>query len=162
MNLAAVDFEALGCQFTGNVSGGDGAKQLARLARLAGKAEHDGRELGGQLFCLNLFRGRAASGGGLHRIDDGLVGVSSLQRKLARQQKIAAVAIGDLYHVSAVAQMLYVFFQNHFHGKLSNLRRFWRVFLLMRASAMTDRIPSGAKAHQSCLPDVRAKARTLH
>jgi hypothetical protein len=51
----------------------------------------------------------------------GLVGGGSLQGQLARQQEIAAVALGDLHHVSAVAEICYVFFQNDFHLKLSSV-----------------------------------------
>ena len=56
----------------------------------------------------------------LHLLDDGLVGLSSLHGQLAGQQKIAAVAVGDLHHFAAVAEIDYVFLQNDFHLKLSN------------------------------------------
>ena len=55
LNLAAVDLEALRCQLGGDVSRGDGAKQMACLARLAGKAEHERLELGDQFLGLRLL-----------------------------------------------------------------------------------------------------------
>ena len=91
------------------------------FARLAGKAEHNGLELGDQFLGLSLLSSGAASSGSLHLLDDGLVGQGGLQRQLAGQQKVAAVAVGDFHHVSAVAQIGYVFLQNHFHVKLSSV-----------------------------------------
>src|ERR1039457_514349 len=95
---------------------------MAGLARLAGKAQHDGLELDGQLLGQSLLGGGAAGSGGFHLVNYGLVGQGSLQRQLAGQQKIAAVAVGHLHHVSAVAQIDYVFLQNDFHDRFSCVR----------------------------------------
>ncbi len=91
------------------------------FARLAGKAQHDRLQLGDQCFGHGLFRGGAARGRGFHLLDDGLVGLSGLHRKLAGQQKVAAVAFCNLHHVSAMTQIVYIFLQNDFHVKLSNV-----------------------------------------
>ena len=84
------------------------------------KLEHHRLELGDQRFGQGLLSGGAARGGGLHLLDDGLVGFSRLHRQLAGQQKVAAVAVCNLHHVSAMAQVVYIFLQNDFHVKLSN------------------------------------------
>ncbi len=115
LNLAAIDLEALRRQLGGDVGGGHRAEQMALFAGLAGEAQRDRRELGDQFLSLNLFSGRAAGRSGLHLLNDSLVGLGGLQRQLARQQIIAAVAFRDLHHVSAVAKIGYVFLQNYFH-----------------------------------------------
>ena len=50
-----------------------------------------------------------------------LLACGGLHRKLARQQKVAAVALRNLHHVSAMTQIVYVFLQNNFHVKLSSV-----------------------------------------
>ena len=80
-----------------------------------------GSSLATSSSACSLFRGGAAGGGGLHLFNDGLVGQRGLQRQLAGQQKVAAVAVGHLDDIAAVAQIGYVFFQNYFHFKLSSV-----------------------------------------
>jgi hypothetical protein len=57
----------------------------------------------------------ASAGGILHLLDDSLVGQGSLHCQLARQQEIAAVAVGHFDQIAAVAQVNYIFLQNYFH-----------------------------------------------
>src|SRR4029079_18745587 len=48
-----------------------------------------------------------------------LVAVGRDQRELARQQIVARVAVGDLHHFAAAAQVVHVLSQNHFHDRPS-------------------------------------------
>jgi hypothetical protein len=48
-------------------------------------------------------------------LDLPLVGVGDGERQLARQQVVARVAVGDLDDVAALAQVVYVVPENHFH-----------------------------------------------
>jgi hypothetical protein len=50
LNLAAVDFKALGLELVCNVGRGDGAEEVSVLARLAGESENQRLELSGQGF----------------------------------------------------------------------------------------------------------------
>ena len=54
-DLAAIDLEALGRQIGSNIGRGDGTKQVAAVAGLAGKAQNHWFQLGHQLFRLHLF-----------------------------------------------------------------------------------------------------------
>src|SRR5579859_1540279 len=92
LDLAAVDFEALGLELMRNVGGGDGTEEVAVLARLAGEAEHQRLKLRSQRLGQCLLRSGAANSGGLHLFNDSLVGGGSLQCQLTRQQEIATVA----------------------------------------------------------------------
>ena len=121
LDLAAIDLEALCGEFGGDIGRGHGAEEVSALARFAGEGEDHGLELSNLLFCLCLLGSGAAGGGGLHLVDDRLVRCGGLQRQLAGQQEIAAVAIGHLDDIAAVAQVSYVFFQNDFHLEISKV-----------------------------------------
>ncbi len=102
-------------------AGGDGAEEVVVFAHFAGEGEGDGVELGDELLGLGLFFGGAAHGGGLHLLDDGLVGRGGLHGEVFGQQKVAAIAVGDLHDVAAVAEVRDIFSEDDFHCNL--LRR---------------------------------------
>ena len=54
--------------------------------------------------------------GALHLLDDGLVAGGGFDGELSGQQVVAAVAVGYLDDVAAVAELVYVFFEDDFHG----------------------------------------------
>src|SRR5581483_155411 len=116
LNFPAIHFKAVGGELSGDIGRGDRTEEVALLAGFAGKAERQRFYFGYEHFRLGLFSRRPALGGGLHLLDDGLVRFSSLHGQLARQQVIAAVAIGNLHDFSAKAQVGDVFSQNDFHG----------------------------------------------
>ncbi len=108
-------------ELAGNVGRGDGAEQLAVFAGFAGEHEHHRFELGNEFLRLGFLRGGTTRGGCLHLLDDSLVRQGGLQRQLAGQQEVAAVAVGHLDYIAAVAQVGYVFFQDHFHFDISKV-----------------------------------------
>ena len=55
---------------------------------------------------------------GLHLLDDGLVGGVGLDGELVGAAGNCGHSLGDLHHVAAVAEVVYIFFQNDFHGTL--------------------------------------------
>src|SRR5579875_17997 len=115
MHLAAVDVEALCLQMCGDVSRRHRAEQVVILAHLALEDQHKTVQLSYQRFCLGLLLGRLAHCRSLHVFNLLAIGRGCLHGKLFRQQIIAAVTVGHLHHVAAVAQVVDVFFQNHFH-----------------------------------------------
>jgi hypothetical protein len=42
-----------------------------------------------------------------------------------RDEVVAAIALGYFHHVTAVAELVYVFLQNHFHVSNSVSNLFW-------------------------------------
>src|SRR6185312_8816904 len=108
-------------QRVSQVRGGDGTEQVVLLTDLAGELERHIVKLLGQLLSGSLLSGGLAHGRGLHLLDDGLVALVGLDGQLARQKEIAAVALGDFYHISARAQLLDIFFQDDFHCADSKL-----------------------------------------
>src|SRR6185369_6138152 len=114
-DLATIDLEAAAFELMGDIAGGDGAEQGVVLSGFAGEGEADAFVLLCEQFGVGLFLGALADGGGLHLLDDGLIGGGRFDRQFLRQQEIAAVPFGDLNDVSAGAQLGYIFFQNDFH-----------------------------------------------
>src|SRR5437588_3271952 len=70
--------------------------------------------LGKLLGFAFLARGTAQSRR-FHLFNNAFVGGISLDGELARQQVIAAVALGDSHHIAAIAQLGNVLFKYHFH-----------------------------------------------
>ena len=83
------------------------------------KHKLDTGELLRQGFGIALLARQAAHRGGLHLLDDGAIGRRGFNRQLLGQQKIAAIAFGDLHHVTAGAKLGYIFFENDFHAQNS-------------------------------------------
>ena len=115
LDLPAIDVEALLLERLGNVAGRDRSEQLIGFARLAQELHLEPVKLLGQRFGFRLFLGGAAHSGGLHLLDDSLVGDGGLNRQFLGQQKIPPVSLGDFHHLAAVAQLGHVFFQDDFH-----------------------------------------------
>ena len=69
------------------------------------KLQADPLELLGQQLGVGLLLDAAAHGGGLHLLDDGLVGRTGFNGELAGQQIVASVPFGDLHHIAAGAQL---------------------------------------------------------
>jgi len=88
---------------------------MAGLARLRVKSSATGSSLMASASACAFSVAGAAVGGILHLLDDSLVGQGSLHCQLARQQEIAAVAVGHFDQIAAVAQVNYIFLQNYFH-----------------------------------------------
>ena len=91
------------------------AEEVIVLANLALEEELDRLELGRKPFGLDLFLGELADGGALHLFDDGFVRGGGFDGELAGQEVVAAVAVGDLDDIAAVAKLDYVFFEDDFH-----------------------------------------------
>ena len=85
------------------------------LADLALEHELNLGELRGQLLRASFLLDRLAHGRGLHLLDDCLVSSVRLNGELLGEQIVASIAIGDLDHVAAVPELIYVFLQNDFH-----------------------------------------------
>ena len=85
-------------------------------AHLALEDQFDGFELLGEIFCDDLFLGQLADGGTLHLLDDSLVVGRRLDGELAGEEIVAAVSVGDLDDIAAVAELVDVFLENDFHG----------------------------------------------
>src|SRR5258706_7168113 len=114
-DLAAIDGEALGLKLLRDIARGDRAEEMLVLANLALEHELNLRELRGQLFRPCLLLDRLAHSRGLHLLDHSLVGGGRLDGELFGEQVVAPIAIGDLDHVAAMSELIYVFLQNDFH-----------------------------------------------
>ena len=114
-DLAPVDGVALLLELVRDVARGDRAEEVVVLAHLALEDQLDGLQLLGELFGDDLLLGQLADGRALHLLDDGLVRRGRLDGELAGQQVVAAVAVGDLDHIAAVAELVDVFLENDFH-----------------------------------------------
>ena len=103
-------------QSLGNFLAGDLAVQAAGCAALG----LDGHGLALDLCSHSLCGGHSFS---LVEIRSGLLAACDIHRRsighsgqLAREQKVAGVAVGDLMDLILLANALYVLLQNHFHG----------------------------------------------
>ena len=92
---------------------------MLALAHFAQEGQVHIVELLGQAFGIGFLAYRPALRCGFHLFDHRAVASRGFDGQLARQQEIAAVAVGDLYHVAAVAKFLHVFFEDHFHERFS-------------------------------------------
>src|SRR5271165_3240808 len=101
LDLAPVNVQALLLQLARDIDGGDRAKELIVLARLAGKVEGHAGHLLGQRLGIALLAGSAANRSGLHLLDDGPVGGRGFNRQLLGKEIVAAVALGHSHHVTA-------------------------------------------------------------
>src|ERR1039457_6369966 len=115
LDFAAIDRHALMLELVCDVSRGHRAKELIALARLAGEAYGHALDLLRQSLSIALLGGSPPHRRGLHLLDDGAIGVGGFNRQLLRDEIVAAVALGDLHHFAAGAELRYVFFQNDFH-----------------------------------------------
>ena len=119
LDLAAIDVEALVLQLVRDVGRGDRTEELIVLARLAGEASarHAG-ELLAEASASPFSRARRRTAAAfICSMTARLAAVASIASFLG-MQIVAAIAFGHLHHVTARAQLVYVFLQNDFHGKL--------------------------------------------
>ena len=100
-----------------------GAEQVVAFAHLALKDQRQCVELPDQRFSLRLLLRGLAKGRRLHLFNDGLVGRRGLQGELLRKQVVAAVTVGHLHHIAAMAELVDVFFKNDFHWNLQFAKR---------------------------------------
>ncbi len=114
-DLAPVDGVALLPELVRDVARCDRAEEVVVLAHLALEDQLDGLQLLREVLGDDLLLGQPADGRALHLLDDGLVGGGRLYGELAGQQVVAAVAVGDLNHIAAVAELVDVFLEYDFH-----------------------------------------------
>ena len=84
---------------------GDRTEKVVALADLALEDQFDALKLLGKLLGLDLLLGQLADGRALHLFDDGLVGGGRLDGELLRQQVVAPVAVRDIDHIAAMAEL---------------------------------------------------------
>src|SRR5438132_1361854 len=99
---------------------------MLALASLAQERKRDVVKLRCQAFGIGFFADAAALCRGLHLRNDRTISIGGLDGQLAGQQKIASIPLRDLYHVAAMAEIVYVFFQNDFHIMDSVIKLRWR------------------------------------
>src|SRR5438132_6906223 len=99
-----------------DITGSNRTEELVFFAGAAVERDFDAVKLFRQRFGASSLFGEAADGRGLHLLDDGLVRKRGFNGELLRQKKIAAITLGNPYHVAARAELGYIFFQNDFHN----------------------------------------------
>src|SRR5205807_6029748 len=114
-DLAPIDREALRFKLVCDIARSHRAEEVLVLADLALEYQLNLRELRRQLLGPRLLLDRLAHSRGLHLLDHCLVRRVRLDGKFFGEQIVAPIAIGNLHHVTAMAQLIYIFFQNDFH-----------------------------------------------
>src|SRR5260370_7789629 len=94
---------------------------MVLLAGLTVESEADGLQLLSQRIRIRFLDSGAAHRGLLHLLDHGLVGLRGFNGELAREQVIAAIALGNFDHVAAVAPLGTTFFEHDFHFQISRI-----------------------------------------
>jgi hypothetical protein len=89
------------------------------VAGLASELQLDILKLLQQQFGVSLFLGGAANRRRLHLVDHGFIAGSGFDAQVARQQKIAAIALRHFHNIPAMTEVLDIFFQNDFHISIS-------------------------------------------